>query len=144
MFGPYGHRMERKLTLSGISIGRDGVLRQVELHGPATISIWLASYKVIIMTILTKVSAVALGVLTMYRNHIEKLHDRYSSKTLSVIYQAESRCRLEHMDRLRREAVAEHDEITKNGGISSFDPKRPWNTAWRKAIHDKSSMERSD
>ena len=39
------------------------------------------------------------------------------------------------MDRLRREAVAEHEATTRAGGSSSFDPLRPWNTAWQKATN---------
>ena len=47
--------------------------------------------------------------------------------------QAETRCRLELMDRLGREAVAEHEATTRAGGATSFDPSRPWNTAWQTA-----------
>eukprot|EP00435_Cladocopium_sp_Y103_P030898 s1069_g7.t1 len=134
IFGPYGHRIERKLKLSGISIGRDGVIRQVELHGPPNIGTWLASYNVL-MTILVMKKAVDLGVLLKYRSHIERLHDRYSEKIWAVLYQAETRCRLELMDRLRREATAEHEAAIRAGGTSSFDPQRPWNTAWLRAVN---------
>ena len=128
IFGPYGHRIERKLKLSGVAIGRDGVIRQVELHGPPNIGTWLASYNVL-MTILVMRKAVDLGVLLKYRSHVERLHDRYSDKIWAVLYQAETRCRLELMDRLRREAVAEHEATVRAGGVSNFDPARPWNTA---------------
>ena len=134
IFGPYGHRIERKLKLSGVAIGRDGVIRQIELQGPPNIGTWLASYNVL-TTILVMKKAVDLGVLLKYRSHIERLHDRYSDRVWAILYQAETRCRLELMDRLRREAVAEHEATTRAGGSSSFDPLRPWNTAWQKATN---------
>eukprot|EP00435_Cladocopium_sp_Y103_P067260 s724_g29.t1 len=134
IFGPYGHRIERKVKLSEMTIGRDGQMRQIELHGPPNIGTWLASYTVL-MTILVVKRAVDLGILLKYRSHVERLHDRYSDKIWAVLYQAESRCRLELMDRLRREAVAEHETVIAAGGISSFEPDRPWNTAWQKAAN---------
>ena len=79
--------------------------------------------------------AVDLGVLLKYRSHVERPHDRYSDKIWAVLYQAESRCRLELMDRLRREAVAEHETIIAAGGVPSFDENRPWNTAWQRAAN---------
>ena len=39
------------------------------------------------------------------------------------------------MDRLRREAVAEHEATVRAGGVSNFDPARPWNTAWLRATN---------
>lgn len=134
LFGPYGRRIERKVRLTGMTIGRDGNMRQVELHGPPNIGAWLASYNVL-MTILVMKKAVDLGVLLKYRSHVERLHDRYSDKIWAVLYQAESRCRLELMDRLRREAVAEHEATITAGGISQFDTTRPWNTAWQRAAN---------
>eukprot|EP00435_Cladocopium_sp_Y103_P045514 s2395_g13.t1 len=134
VFGPYGHRIERKLKLSGVAIGRDGVIRQVELQGPPNIGVWLQSYNVL-LTILVMRKAVDLGVLLKYRSHIERLHDRYSDKIWAILYQAETRCRLELMDRLRREAVAEHEATIRAGGVSTFDTDRPWNAAWLKATN---------
>lgn len=134
IFGPYGRRIERKVRLTGMTIGRDGNMRQVELHGPPNIGAWMASYNVL-MTILLMKKAVDLGVLLKYRTHVERLHDRYSDRIWAVLYQAESRCRLELMDRLRREAVAEHEATISAGGVSTFDVAKPWNTAWQRAAN---------
>ena len=133
IFKPFGHRMERKLKLSGMSIGRDGALRTIEVTGPPNIAAWLAWYNVL-MTILVMKRAVDLGLLLRYRARMERLHDRYSDKVWAVLYQAEARCRLELMDRLRREAVAEHETVVKSGGASSFDVAKPWSTAWMRAV----------
>ena len=135
IFGPFGRRIERKVKLSGMSLGRDGVIRQIELHGPPNISAWIQSYNVL-MTILVMSKAVDLGILMRYRSHIERIHDRYSHRIWAILYQAESRCRLELMDRIRRELAAEHEEAVKNGSTTSFDPGRPWNMAWQRAVND--------
>ena len=63
VWGPYGHRIERKLKLQGVTIGRDGVIRTVELQGPPTITNWLASFNVLI-TALVMTKAIDLGILT--------------------------------------------------------------------------------
>ena len=133
IFGPYGHRIERKLRLSGVTIGRDGLLRNVEIAGPPTIGNWLASYHVL-MNALVMTGAVDLGILVKYKNHVERLHDRYGSKIWAILYQADVRCRLELMERLRREAASEYEEAKRSGGTTSFDPSRPWNYTWLKAI----------
>lgn len=133
IWGPYGHRIERKLKLQGFSIGRDGVLRTVELQGPPNITSWLASYNVLV-TALVMTKAVDLGVLTQYRTQIERLHDRYSAKAWAIVYQADVRFRLELIERVRRECAAEHEIAVQNGGTTKWDPKKPWSYAWRKAL----------
>lgn len=63
-FSPYGHRIERKLKLSGVAIGRDGVtIGRLNCMGHPTLK-----------------KAVDLGVLLKSRSHIERLHDRYSDR----------------------------------------------------------------
>ena len=137
IFGPYGRRIERKVKLSGMTLGRDGVIRQIEMQGPPNIASWILSYNVL-MTILVMAKAVDLGILMKYRSHIERLHDRYSHRIWAILYQAESRCRLEFMDRVKRELAAEHEEATRNGTTTPFDPARPWNLAWQRAVSDES------
>ena len=131
IFSPFQQRMQKKLKLTGLNIGRDGVLRNVELLGPPNISMWLGSYNVLMNT-LVMVDAVDLGILLKYRNHIERLHDRYSDKVWTVLYQSDVRCRLELMERIRRTLQAEYDA----GQAPDFDPKRPWNAVWQRAVQD--------
>ena len=133
VWGPYGHRIERKLKLQGVTIGRDGVIRTVELQGPPNITNWLASFNVLI-TALVMTKAIDLGILTKYRAHIERLHDRYSQKIWAILYQADVRFRLEFLERVKRECAAEHDQAVKNGSTTPFDPQRPWNYTWQKAL----------
>ena len=132
VFGPFAQRMQKRLKMSGLSIGRDGVLRNIELHGPSNITLWLGYYNVLMNT-LVMVNAVDLGVLLKYRGHVERLHDRYSDKVWTVLYQADVRCRLELMERIRRTIQAEH---AAGAAPSGFDPARPWNLVWQRAAAD--------
>lgn len=135
IFGPFGHRMMKRIKLSGYSIERDGTLRTVEMYGPNNLGAWLQSYNVL-MTVLVMLDAVDLGHLQKYRSHIERLAERYGQRVWSVIYQGDVRCRLEHMERLKRNLKAEHDRVLRAGGTSDFDESRPWNQVWAKATQD--------
>eukprot|EP00435_Cladocopium_sp_Y103_P047095 s2113_g13.t1 len=135
IFGPFGHRMMKRIKLSGYSIERDGTLKTVELFGPNNLGAWLQSYGVL-ATCLVMLDAVDLGHLQKYRAHIEKLAERYGSRVWSVIYQGDVRCRLEHMERLKRNLKAEHDRVVASGGKSDYDEDRPWNQVWAKATAD--------
>jgi predicted PP-loop superfamily ATPase len=68
------------------------------------------------MTILVMIDAVDLGNLQSYRAHIERLAERYGPKVWSVIYQGDVRCRLEHMERLKRTLKSDHDKAVAAGG----------------------------
>eukprot|EP00435_Cladocopium_sp_Y103_P056506 s702_g19.t1 len=135
VFGPFGHRMMRKIRLSGYTIERDGTLRTIELYGPNNLGAWLQSYNVL-LTVLVMIDAVDLGHLQRYKSHIERMAERYGPKVWSVIYQADVRCRLEHMERLKRGLKAEHDTAVAAGKTTDYDAKRPWNLVWAKAVAD--------
>ena len=135
VFGPHGHRIMKKVRLSGVNIGRDGQLQTVELYGPPNIIMWEASFNVLMNT-LVMLDAVDLGALVTYKQHIVKLHDRYSSRTWPIIYQADNRCRLEHMERTRRILQAAHEEARSNGATTEYDDARPWNLVFKKVVSD--------
>ena len=137
VFGPYGHRMMKKIKLSGLTIGTDGQLKTVELQGPQSISMWLQSYQVL-SNALVMLDAVDLGTLQKYREKIEKYHDRYGDKIWAVLYQADVRCRLELMERTKRNLAAKHDVAVQQGTTTSYDPQRPWNLVWQTVISDDS------
>lgn len=135
IFGPFGHRMMKRIKLSGYFIERDGTLRTVELYGPTNLGAWLQSYNVL-MTVLVMIDAVDLGHLQKYRSHIERLAERYGPRVWSVIYQGDVRCRLEHMERLKRALNTKHDKVINAGGKSDYDEQRPWNQVWARATAD--------
>lgn len=103
------------------------------MQGPPNITNWLASYNVL-LTALVMTKAVDLGILTKYRTHVERLHDRYGPKVWAIVYQADVRFRLELLERVKRECAAEHDLATQNGSSTPYDPNRPWNYTWQKAL----------
>ena len=135
IFGPFGHRMMKRIKLSGQTLDRDGSLKPIELYGPNNLGLWLQSYNVL-LTLLVMLDAVDLGHLQKYRSHVERLAERYGSRVWSVIYQADVRCRLEHMERLKRRLQSEHDKAKASGGSTDFDEKRPWNLVWARAASD--------
>eukprot|EP00435_Cladocopium_sp_Y103_P052243 s2443_g16.t1 len=135
VFGPFGHRMMKRIKLSGYNIERDGTLKMVELYGPNNLGAWLQSYNVL-LTCLVMVDAVDLGHLQKYKSHIERMAERYGPRVWSVIYQADVRCRLEQMERLKRKLKSEHDQATSSGGTTDYDDKRPWNMVWARAVSD--------
>eukprot|EP00435_Cladocopium_sp_Y103_P055167 s446_g18.t1 len=137
VFGPFGHRMMKRIKLSGCNIERDGSLRTVELYGPPNFGAWLQSYNVL-LTALVMVDAVDLGHLQTYRAHVERMAERYGPRVWSIVYQADVRCRLEQMERLKRKLVAENEAAVAAGGSTDYDEKRPWNAVWARATADES------
>ena len=135
IFGPYGHRLYKKIKLSGVTIGRDGLLKSVELHGPANLGLWAQSYQVLVNT-LVMLDTVDLGTLLKYKEKIEKFHDRYGEKIWAVLYQADVRCRLELMERTKRTLVSAHEAALAKGSTTDYDPNRPWNYVWQVVIGD--------
>ena len=125
----------KRIKLSGYSIERDDTLRTVERYGPSNLGAWLQSYDVL-LTVLVMIDPVDLAHLQKYRSHIERLAERYGPRMWSVIYQGDVRCRLEHMERLKRMLKTEHDRIIAAGVKSDYDENRPWNMVWAKATAD--------
>eukprot|EP00435_Cladocopium_sp_Y103_P031264 s206_g7.t2 len=78
IWGPYGHRLVKKLKLSGYVIGRDGVLTGVEVTGPTGIGMWLQSWQVF-SNVCVMLDLIDLGMLTKYRDLIERFHNRYGA-----------------------------------------------------------------
>ena len=133
VFGLFGHRMMKRIKLFRYNIGGDGTLRTVELYGPNDLGTWPQSYNVL-LTVLVMIDAVDLGHLQKYRAHIERIAERYGTRVWSVIYQADVRCRLENMERIKRNLKTMGDAATTAGKITDCDGKRPWNMAWAKAV----------
>ena len=138
IWGPYGHRLVKKIKLSGYVIGRDGVLSTVELTGPTNFGMWLQSWQVF-SNVCIMLDIIDLGTLTKYRDTIEKFHNRYGHAIWALLYQADTRFRLELVDRVRRQVQAEEEELKKAQGqgakLPGYDPTRPWNYIYQKAIN---------
>jgi hypothetical protein len=135
VWGPHGHRIQKRLKLSALQLKSDGTWGHLELNGPADIDMWTMSYD-LLSSALIMLDVVDLGPLQMYKKMITGYHKRYGHTTWHIVYQADTRMRLEQMDRLLRAAAANHDRATREGKTSDFKPERPWNSVWLDSIND--------
>jgi len=127
LFGPYGLRIRRKLVLSGLIISTDGILKQVELKGPPLLQDWIRCYRVL-RTALIMLGEVTPGALDAYERQICRYHERYGPSIWVLLYQADVRMRLEHMERLRR--------IGQSKAPADFDAAKPWEWVWQESLRD--------
>lgn len=145
IWGPYGHRVAKKLKLSGYVIGRDGLLTSIEVTGPTSIGMWLQSWQVF-SNVCIMLDIVDLGTLTKYKDIIERFHNRYGAPIWALLYQADNRFRLELVDRTRRQIQAEDEALKVAHGtapgpppkVPGYDAKRPWNLAYQRAMNQES------
>ena len=135
VWGPHGNRIERKLRLSGSVFSSDGSLRTIEIAGPPTIAIWLASWEVF-ATAAILLDIMDLGTLMAYKDHIMRMHNRYGPTVWLLLYQTDTRFRAEHILRWRRKLADAHVLAANAGGTTQFDTNRPWNQSMIEGIED--------
>ena len=137
LFGPASNRTVRKLRLHGQTLSKDPmgqpILIPVEIAGPPDLSVWLESWSVF-ATSMIMLDAADLGILDLYKNRIVKLHGIFSEGTWLLLYQTDVRARLEQLPRIRLQLLREHNDDLAEGRNSSFDPKRPWNSAFKRLL----------
>ena len=132
---PHGNRMMRKLKLQGTTFSSDGSTIPIEVTGPPDIDCWSKSYACL-RTALISWKAVELGRLDMYANMIKRYVSRYGSSVWFQVYQAESRCRSEHMERVRRRGEEERARAMSAGMSHPLNPRRPWDWVWGEVLTD--------
>ncbi len=120
IWGPHGHRLERKMRLSGSVFTSDGSLRNIEVAGPPTVDVWDASFMVM-RTGAIMLDAIDLGVLDAYSSLIRRFHTRYGPSCWLLLYQADTRFRLEHLERVRRLVRDRHELAVTAGGTTPYD-----------------------
>ena len=135
LWGPHGLRLERKLRLTGSIFSADGTLRTIEIEGPPTIDVWVQSWTVF-ATACIMLEIVDLGTLLTCKDHICRFHARYGPQTWLLLYQADTRLRLEHLIRIRRKLARAHVDALVAGGTTQFDPRRPWNHSFADGMKD--------
>lgn len=137
VWGPHHHRLLRKLRLSGLQLHTDGTLKMVELVGPPDFDTWLRSYQ-LLLTGLVGFGAVSLGPLLDYAEKIRSYTQRYGESTWALLYQADVRCRQEHMERVRRELERGAAKANAEGRLAAhpFDPAKPWDSVWSASVKD--------
>jgi len=152
VWGPYGRRIQKKLKLSGFIMGANGQLQHAQLFGPPCVEEWVKGFAVF------KTGAIMLGELSPavcdhWMKMIVDYTRRYGPSVWPMIYQAEVRARLEHLERVRRSGSAARDEAVAAAGTHPFDPKHPWEWSlrrcaddvqfWRRELEEPASLVRS-
>lgn len=142
VWGPFGHRIQKKVKLTGLSLNSAGELHPLELFGPSDFESWDACYRVW-RTGMLMLGAASLSTLESYREQVALYSRRYGRDSWVVIYQADVRARLEHLERMRRAGEARHRALTAapgtpvaGGDDRIFDPAMPWDWSLRALVGD--------
>ena len=114
IWGPNHHRLLKKLRNTGLQLHVGGILRHVEIAGPPDIHAWSECCH-LLTTALVGFGAVELGSMLDYGRLIVNYANRHGTVTWPLLYQTDVRCRLEHMERLRRVLEREHAIATARG-----------------------------
>ena len=135
IWGPFGRRLQKKLQLSGMIIATDGSFQNIRLYGPPCIEDWLSGFS-IFKTGAIMLDAVTHSTLDNYTKHIISFARIYGPRVWALIYQADVRARLEHLERLRRQGQREYEEAKAANGVHPFDPTRPWEWSFKALTQD--------
>lgn len=127
IFQPYAARIMKRIKFSGLILNKAGTLSQAEVYGPPDLDNWRSCYDVW-SNAMIMLDVMDLGPLQMYKAKVELLHGRYGeSKVWALLYQADTRARLEHMPRVKLSLYQKHQEAVSSGGTTPYDDSRPWN-----------------
>ncbi|CAJ1454754.1 unnamed protein product [Effrenium voratum] len=135
VFGPHGARIMKRIKFHGLVQDKPGQLTRAELYGPPDFSSWKACFDTYCNALILLGTA-SLGPLTAYRTRIEKLHTRYGNRVWALLYQADVRCRLEHMPRTKMRLLQRHQDAIAAGGVSAFSPASPWSDVFTEVAAD--------
>ena len=136
IFQPYAARIMKRIKFSGLVITKSGALSQAEIYGPPDLDSWRSSYDVWANAMIM-LDTMDLGPLQTYKARIENLHSRYGeSKVWSLLYQADTRARLEHMPRSKIQLYRLHKEAADAGNTTPYDDNRPWNYTLQTVAND--------
>ena len=123
VWGPFHHRLRKKIRLTGMQLSSNGVITNVELVGPPDVDAWSESYRLLVAGLLG-FNAVSYGNLLDYGKKIRDYVEMFGYDVWPLLYQADVRCRLEHMERLRRQlekGAAKANALNREPAIP-FDP----------------------
>ena len=135
VWGPFNRRLQKRLKLSGLTLGEDGTLVRSELYGPPSFEEWERSFRPF-RTGCIMLNQVDPANLDLYANHVRAAVQRFGAAAWPVIYQADVRARLEQIERVRRRVEFEAEQAQQLGGKTAFDQKRPWNFCFRALVED--------
>ena len=137
LFGPYGKRALKKLTLVSFSYQVEtGTWKRVELPGPPDFNSWWKAWLVLKTTLLL-LQCVDSERLEHYGEFIRQLVEMYGPESWFLIYQADVRFRSEEMERIRRNAqILSETQSAPENSRWGYDSERPWDWIWGAALGD--------
>ena len=129
VWGPYQHRIQKKMKLKGMKFNSAGELVPIEMYGPADFESWRECYQVF-RTGSIMFDQISPAKLDRYEKLIRQYHERYGRACWPIIYQADVRARLEESERVRRQGREAFETAQKAGLTHPFDPAKPWDWVW--------------
>ncbi|CAK0908268.1 unnamed protein product [Prorocentrum cordatum] len=90
VYGPYHHRLMRRMRFTGMTQDPDGTTKITEPSVPVDCNSWVRSHEVPQPKLLG-FAAVGLGTLIAYRKKYDC--NLYGAETWGIQYQADARCR---------------------------------------------------
>lgn len=140
IWGPFENRTARRLKFSGVVMQADGSWHAREIFGPPTYEAWDKAYTVFRAGAIM-LQQMSLATLDAYRRHIKLLNDQYPA-SWDMVYEADVRCRLELVERVRRDMLTRYATEIAAGDTKHYDPSKPWDRVWREALADMSFWQR--
>lgn len=136
VLGPFGNRLQRKLTFVGMIVGPEGIPIRKELPGPPSFDEWYSVWKVF-KTLCILLDVASSEALEGYAELIRDLSKRYP---WWIIYQADCRMRSEEFEIFRRDLEEQRGRLT---GVDQtvadvlvpFDVQKPWEAVFLHAVH---------
>ena len=135
IWGPHGSRMEKKMKLGGQVWQANGTFRYIEIAGPPTIEVWNDAFDVM-QTAFVFLDVLDLGTMVAYKKFINTFHALHGPQCWLLLYQSETRFRLEHLERVRHDLNRAHLTALAAKGNTPFEIKRPWNYTFQKGLDD--------
>ena len=123
------------MAFKGLVTAPGGTLHTVEILGPGTLEAWKESYDVL-FTALIMLDVVRRSNLSAYRAKICALAAQYGPKCWALLYQADVRCRSEHMEITRFRLMQKHNAAMTAGTPTTFDTSHPWDSVWAAVVID--------
>ena len=129
VWGPYQHRIQKKMKLKGMKFNGSGELVPIEMYGPTDFESWRECYMVFRAGSIM-LDQISPAKLDRYEKLIRQYHERYGRGCWPIIYQADVRARLEESERVRRQGKDAYETAQRSGLTHPFDPNKPWDWVW--------------
>ncbi|CAK9014935.1 unnamed protein product [Durusdinium trenchii] len=136
IWGPYQHRLQKKMKMRGMRFAANGEIQPVEMYGPTDYEAWRECYAVF-RTGAIMLEEITPARLDAYEKLIRRYSERYGKSCWPIIYQADVRARLEQLERIRRRGQEAADKAAAAASLPcSFDPRKPWEWVFDEIIRD--------